>query len=375
MNDKKHILVLPVNYPNPANSVAGTFFQSQVNSLREFGHTVGVVSFCLLRISELKHISYLDQLETNNEIQLCFPAVPKLQSLNHKTRTLLTTRLIKRYIKACGKPDVIHVHVYSAAGAAIWAKEKYGIPYVITEHYSHFANNQITPYFHKVARSAFKNANACLAVSKSLCNTLEEMFHLNFQCIPNIVGPEFQVLDVSESDFGKFILNVASLVPIKNHERLINAFSIVAKSNNQLNLVIVGDGPLREQLGCLVKSLGLSDRVHFLGTQNKIKIATLMNQAELFCLSSDYETFGVVLIEALSCGLPVVAPNVGGIPEIINSEKLGILCKLSENAMAEAIKMSLNRTTNKKILVQLASLKYSHRTISKELTEIYLNLN
>ncbi|MCF6457517.1 glycosyltransferase [Pseudoalteromonas sp. MMG024] len=374
MNDKKHILALPVNYPNPANSVAGTFFQSQVNSLREFGHTVGVVSFCLLRISELKHISYIDQLETNNEIQLCFPAVPKLQSLNHKIRTLLTTRLIKRYIKACGKPDVIHVHVYSAAGAAIWAKEKYGIPYVITEHYSHFANNQITPYFHKVARSAFKNANACLAVSKSLCNTLEEMFHLNFQCIPNIVGSEFQVLSVGKSDFGKFILNVASLVPIKNHERLINAFSIVAKSNNHLNLVIVGDGPLREQLGNLVKSLCLSDRVYFLGTQNKIQIATLMNQAELFCLSSDYETFGVVLIEALACGLPVVAPNVGGIPEIINSDELGILCNLSESSMAESIKICLKRSINKKNLMLLASSKYSHSTISKALTETYSNI-
>ncbi|TMO83620.1 glycosyltransferase [Pseudoalteromonas spongiae] len=347
MNDKKHILVLPVNYPNPANSVAGTFFQSQVNSLREFGHTVGIVSFCLLRISELKHISYLDQLETKNEIQLCFPAVPKVQSLNHKIRTQLTTRLIKRYIKVCGKPDVIHVHVYSAAGAAIWAKEKYDIPYVITEHYSHFANNQITRYFHKVACSAFKNANACLAVSKSLCNTLEEMFHLNFQCIPNIVGPEFQVLNVSESDYGKFILNVASLVPIKNHERLINAFSIVAKSNNQLNLVIVGDGPLREQLDNLVKSLGLSDRVYFLGTQNKAKIATLMNQAELFCLSSDYETFGVVLIEALACGLPVVATNVGGIPEIISDSEFGCVAKADHETFAKSIIEQLNHRTQK----------------------------
>lgn len=374
MNKKKHILVLPVNYPNPANTMAGTFFRSQVNALRESGHTVGVISFCLLRISELKHISYIDQLETNNEIQLCFPAVPKLQALNHKIRTLLTTRLIKQYIKACGKPDVIHVHVYSAAGAAIWAKEKYGIPYIITEHYSHFANNQITPYFHQVALRAFKNASTCLAVSRSLGNTLEHLFDIKFTCIPNIVDKEFTYQPCVSSQYGKFILNVASLTKIKNHKRLFNAFEQVTRQNDSVNLVIVGDGPLKNELQCLAKKLTLENRIFFLGKKDKTEIAKLMNQAQLFCLSSDYETFGVVLIEALSCGLPVVAPNVGGIPEIINSDELGILCNLSESSMAESIKICLKRSINKKNLMLLASSKYSHSTISKALTETYSNI-
>lgn len=347
MNKKKHILVLPVNYPNSANTMAGTFFRSQVNALREFGHTVGVVSFCLLRVSELKHSSYVEQLEANNEIQLCFPAVPKMQALNHKIRTLLTKLLIDRYIKTCGKPDVIHVHVYSAAEAAIWAKKKYEIPYVITEHYSHFANNQITPYFHQVALRAFKNASTCLAVSRSLGNTLEHLFDIKFTCVPNIVDKEFTYQPCVSSQYGKFILNVASLTKIKNHKRLINAFEQVTRQNDSVNLVIVGDGPLKNELQCLAKKLTLENRIFFLGKKDKTEIAKLMNQAQLFCLSSDYETFGVVLIEALSCGLPVVAPNVGGIPEIINSDELGILCTLNENNMSHAILTQLDNKNDK----------------------------
>src|SRR5262249_37925675 len=92
-----------------------------------------------------------------------------------------------------------------------------------------------------------------------------------------------------------------------------------------LKLLLVGDGPLRGELERLALSLGITDRIRFLGLRGRDQVARLIHGCEVFVLPSRSEPFGIVLIEALGCKKPVIATTVGGIPEIIENGKSGIL--------------------------------------------------
>jgi N-acetyl-alpha-D-glucosaminyl L-malate synthase BshA len=88
-------------------------------------------------------------------------------------------------------------------------------------------------------------------------------------------------------------------------------------------LRLVGDGPDRQNVVDLVMSLGLGDRVEFLG--ERIDLPHVLRESDLFLLPSESESFGLAALEALSCGVPVVASNVGGIPEVVTDGEVGLL--------------------------------------------------
>ena len=109
----------------------------------------------------------------------------------------------------------------------------------------------------------------------------------------------------------------------KRFSDLIEAFSIVAKKNTKVKLVVVGDGPEKENYEKLAVTLGISDRVVFTGYQNQIGM--YYSIFDIFCLVSAYEAFGLVLVEAMLHKLPVIATNVGGMQFIVDDHKTGYL--------------------------------------------------
>jgi len=368
----KHILLMPTNYPNKLCQISGVFFKSQALSLHDAGYRVGVLSFVGLSLIDWLSSDFKKNDKPFVVYQLLFFSIPKLRKFNYWVRTELTKYLLKKYIKKYGLPDIIHVHVYSAAGAAIWAKKNYSIPYVITEHYSSFAANTLTKSQLKQAEVAYKNAYKCLAVSQSLSQTLNKLFHIPFVVVPNVVDDIFSYAQpLHHNIFGKYILNVASLVSIKRHDRLIKAFALIAIKKTDLNLVIAGNGKLRDKLQTLAEELNLTERIHFIGNIDKHRVCQLMQQAEAFVLTSDYETFGVVLIEALSCGTPVVATNVGGMPEIISSNDLGYLCEPDTKIFAQNIMKSLEKKYKKCEIATQTQEKYGKTALVTRLKEIY----
>jgi len=371
---KQHILVLPINYPSDVNPIAGTFFKEQVKAIASAGYKVGVLSFNALPLKKWSQCH--SKIENSKGIiidQTCFPSLPKLISVNHKIRTYFVKKKIKRYINKNGHPDLIHVHVHSSAEAAIWAKQRFGIPYVITEHYSHFANNQLNSYQLKFAKRAFQFANERLCVSQSLGNTLTELFQLSFKCIPNILDPRFK-LDNKLISSTPYLLSVGSLSKVKNHQLLLKAFSRISQERPELNLIIAGEGPLKKDLISLSHELGISKRVKFVGNKTKSELTKLMSGAIRFCLPSNYETFGVVLIESMACGTPVIATNVGGIPEIVDSSELGILCKSDFKSFSDAILKSLDISYDNNKIAETTINKYGKVSFLEKITAVYSGL-
>lgn len=128
-----------------------------------------------------------------------------------------------------------------------------------------------------------------------------------------------------------YLLNVARLVPQKGHRRLLEAYALAVPEEP---LVIIGDGPLRPALEKLARTLGIGDRVRFLG--QKHNPYPWMHQARLFVLSSEYEGFGLVLLEALVCGTPVVAVDCpGGIRDVLKGALEDSVSAMSAPALAE----------------------------------------
>jgi glycosyltransferase involved in cell wall biosynthesis len=120
-----------------------------------------------------------------------------------------------------------------------------------------------------------------------------------------------------------------------------------------LKLVLAGDGPLRGELEKLAASQAIDEQTQFLGVQDGEEIAGLLHGCEVLVLPSREESFGIVVIEAMVCRKPVVASAVGGIPEIIEHEKSGILVEPeSPAALTEGLRRVLTNNTLKKTLAE-----------------------
>jgi L-malate glycosyltransferase len=123
----------------------------------------------------------------------------------------------------------------------------------------------------------------------------------------------------------RYILCIAHLRGYKGIDVLLQAAKLLFAEDKSLRLVLAGDGPLRRELEEIASTLKISGQTQFLGTQGEAEIAKLLRECELLVLPSREESFGIVLLEAMACKKPVVATAVGGIPEIVEHQKTGIL--------------------------------------------------
>lgn len=167
------------------------------------------------------------------------------------------------------------------------------------------------------------------------------------------------------------IISVGRLVYQKNFDQLIRSFAILKKSVSDANLLLLGEGILKDQLVELTKELNVSDCVHFLGfVENPYKY---LRFSDVFVLSSLFEGFGNVLVEALSLGLPIVSTDCSGGPhEILDNGKYGMLVPVNDEiAMAEAIIETLKSKVDSELLIRRSDY-YSVEEIADEYLKVLL---
>jgi glycosyltransferase involved in cell wall biosynthesis len=137
------------------------------------------------------------------------------------------------------------------------------------------------------------------------------------------------------------ILTVANLRREKAHEVLFGAIARIAPRHPSIHLRVAGDGPRAAELMALAASLGIADRVDFLGHRDDVP--TLLAEADLFVLPSRSEAFPNAVVEAMAAGLPVVASGVGGLLELVESGRTGVLVAPDDpRALADAIEDLVN---------------------------------
>jgi glycosyltransferase involved in cell wall biosynthesis len=169
----------------------------------------------------------------------------------------------------------------------------------------------------------------------------------------------------------KILLSVGNLLDIKGHMYLIHAMQFVLKKRKDVILVIVGSGVLRENLERKARGIGLNDKIMFVGGKEHSEIPAWMNACDLFVLPSLREGFPTVIPEAMACGKPVIASNVGGIPEAISSDELGILVPPKDpESLSWAIIDGLNRKWDSNAILDY-SKKYSWSELVKQILLVY----
>jgi glycosyltransferase involved in cell wall biosynthesis len=182
-------------------------------------------------------------------------------------------------------------------------------------------------------------ASGVICVSKDLENGAKKLGSRSTVVIPSpLLLPLNNETNVNEEK--RQIVSVARLIPIKGMSYLIRAMTHLKEGS----LVIIGDGPERKKLELLSRRLGLRDRVFFSGwVSDRSKISTYLSQATVFVLPSLSEGLPRVLVEAMACGLPVIATDVGGVPEVVVDGINGLLVPpRDEKALAKAIEYVFN---------------------------------
>ena len=370
-----HILLLTVSYKSTFNPLSAPFFRDQALALKNNGCKVGVL--CPLPVS-LKSIwknklfsfneeSYVDEGITT--LVAPFPSLPKTPNRARRIRLKKGKQLFKKYVNENGKPDIIHVHSFSAGELAIWIKDKYNIPYVVTEHSTGFARDIYNASFVELAKSVFQNSAFNIAVSVQFCQLLSQKFSLDFRYVPNVVDTSFFDLDKrnKKNDCYTF-LNVAFLDKKKNHKGMIKSFAEHFKGK-KAKLLIAGDGPEANILMNYSRSLGVENQIELLGRKTRQDVRLLMQKADCFVLSSFHETFGVVLIEAMSCGTPVLSTKCGGPESIVTNDEVGILSDF--DSFGENMALIYSKKYNPDTIRKYAVDHFSESVIAEKLIKIY----
>jgi glycosyltransferase involved in cell wall biosynthesis len=231
-----------------------------------------------------------------------------------------------------GPIDVVHGHFFSGSGYLPIVRRKTGIPYVITEHSSRLTarsadHKQLSPAGLRMAVRAYADAAKVIAPSEYLKGCIEAIgLPGDIEVVPNPVDTDsFRAPAASTADVAR-IVSVGRLEDDKDPSTLMRAFAVAASSEPRLRLDLIGDGPDRSKVEALVESLGLRSRVTLYGTLGRAEVAEKLVGATAFVLASRVETFCVAAAEALCCGIPVVMPAVGAIPEMVG-DRDGILVR------------------------------------------------
>jgi glycosyltransferase involved in cell wall biosynthesis len=362
-----HVLLVPSWYPTAEDPVAGVFFREQALALRRSGARVGVVypEFRSLRTASLAGVRrnhFQISVAHEDGIPVCrahgWNVVPRLV-VGGMLWTHVAARLVAQYEREFGPPELLHGHAALwggvAAGKIAAAR---GIPYVVTEHFSGytehftgFAPGKVSPGQLGAARGAYGGAARVIAVSSALGGALVD--HglapaARLEVVPNIVDTDFFTLPPPgvRGDGGAFrFLAVGTLERIKGQEVLLHAFARAFGESGDVELDIVGDGCDRQKLRELAARLGLGSRVRFLGPAGRTEVRDAMWRADVLVHASHIETFGVVLIEALATGLPVVATACGGPGDIVTPEVGELVPPGDAAALAAALTRARSRGT------------------------------
>ena len=320
-----HIMFIPSWYSNVRNKVHGSFFKEQALELQKAGVEVTVAYnevwplTMLGKIHEEKGLKYNveDGLKTYRYKNYNY--IPK-NPLMFKVFNKRMEKLYKEIVKKEGAIDIIHAQSSLWGGiSAAYIAEKYNIPLVITEHSSVERGPYVKKSYIPFICDSYKKAQKVITVGNGLKNEIESLSgRHDIEVIGNLVDlSKFTIKKRIKNE--KFIFfSLAFLEGEKGFDTLIKSFAKKFKDKEAV-LYIGGDGSQRSCLEALTVENGVKDQIIFLGALSRDDVAKWMNKCDCFVLPSRYETFGVVYIEALASGRPVIGALNGGAEDIINN--------------------------------------------------------
>lgn len=364
-----HVFFIPAWYPTTERPIAGCFLREQALALGHFGegtrvsvslHGTGSYLLDPRRPKELlrRLLRFVRTPRRNttavapNVVEIERPILEWSMRAGGNLRGMLRSHCAN-FADAegiHGRVDLIHAHVGFPAGWVSWQLAlRFRRPFIITEHMGPFplpslilqkADGSMTERL----SAPFLASKQNVAVSPALARVMSSFGITRLTVIPNLVDEERFLAAPYKRSGGDFVFfSLCHLVTDKGVDDLLKAAKIAMAELPALRLVIGGDGPMRGPFEALAERLGISDRVSWLGRVEPAAAPSFYQSCDAFILVSRAETFGLVYVEALACGKPVIATRCGG-PESIVHEGNGLLVPIGDvQAIASAmVNMAIN---------------------------------
>lgn len=402
---QRKILVISSKFPNKIHFQQGLFVYELVKELSKENQfvvicpisktpSISLLSRALKNPRKLgeyyRQLRKIPQTDTYHGISVYYPRLWYLpQKFAHFSRGFfLFARVMPLILKIRKKFkfDIIHAQFALPEGfAATLMGKALGVPVVV-----HCQGSDINSDLGKniiltnLVKYSLNHAQYVFAASKEIRQKIDHYTDLNglLKLVPNGVNlrmffPYDKIKARKNLNLPldkNIILYVGSLYWGKGVNYLIDAMEDVARKCPDVLLFILGEGDLDDALKRKVRKLDLEHRIKFLGNKPQTKVPRWMNAVDLLILPSVSEGLPPVIPESLACGTPVVASRVGGVPEIIDSGKIGLLSNPRDAGdLAKNILLGLRKTWNESMLVNRA-MQYSWRKIAAEVNDVYATL-
>lgn len=375
-----HILEIPSFF----TPYGGEFCLDQAKALKALGHEVRILSHVQLAVTiglkdffTLPCHRYEHEREGITVCQSFQRGVPKAVRWNARRWVTVVCDMFDDYVARYGKPDILHAHCAKWAGyAAMIISKKYGIPYVITEHLSRllfereFGPVPADTWQIPLLKDCYREAGMVVPVSEELVEDIACYFGKDYrwQAISNTIDTDFfhyQPRPSREVRPFRFCC-LANFWPLKGYDVLIPAFRQLRQAGYPVELHIAG----RATDSAACRSM-LSDGIITHGLLDKEGVRTLLYQSDALVLASRSETQGLVLLEAMSTGIPVVATEA--IPSSIRVPQGGRYVPVDDVAsLAEAMKeiMQVSDYEGEKVS-EAVGLMASPSVVGRKLTALF----
>lgn len=375
------IYVISRGYPSERYVTNGIFEFDQAKALASLGNEVVFLALDL-RSFRRKRAFGRESFQKNGvnieAVNIPCGKLPKkmLFAVRAKALSSLYRQCVARY----GKPDIIHAHFQEIGYTTAKVLKNESVPLVLTEHLSKLNDKILQPDVLATGRKTYHNFDKIIAVGDNLKKSLHDNFGADAVVISNMVDTDsfdpyrFSGKEKHADEF-RFI-SVGSLIKRKQMDVLIDAFACFHQDYPNSKLDIFGEGSEKENLINRINSGSLQQSVILHGACSRKVIAEYMAKSDCFALASDVETFGVVYIEAMAMGLPVIAVKSGGPENFVTSENGVLVEPHSREALLKAMNEVYNNIHhfNKAGIRNKVLSEFSPRAVALEIELCYKNL-
>jgi N-acetyl-alpha-D-glucosaminyl L-malate synthase BshA len=257
--------------------------------------------------------------------------------------------------------DLLHVHyaiphsVSALLARQMMAARGRTLPFITTLHGTDITLVGLDRSYLPITRFGIEQSDGVTAISNHLRERTREAFAITseIEVIHNFVNcdvyvrkpelvatmrPRYAAPATATQPAEKLLVHLSNFRPVKRVHDVIEVFARVAKAM-PARLLLIGDGPDRSTAEYLASRHGIRDRIHFVGKQDNVD--ELLPLADLMLMPSEMESFGLAALEAMACSVPAIATRVGGVPELIDDNRNGILCEIGDIGAMSAAAISL----------------------------------
>lgn len=310
--------------------------------------------------------------------------VTRFTMLNKKPKGLLKLTAYQKWMKASfkealklPKPDVIHAHsavLYGSLGLKL--AEHWNVPLVVSEHTGPFSQVSSNALKLKKAKNVMAKADATLAVSQYLANEINAAGIKPKNLIVSGNPVDTDLFTLGPDQLNKNMLFISRLDEFKGGLRTLKAYHSILPKNPEWKLTIGGDGEEMESIKNYIATHKLEQQVKLLGKLTKPQIAETFHQGDFLIFPSVHESFGLIPVEAMAAGLPVISTYQTAPPEYMNEFNGTTIDPISIEGIANAMQMMIDslQLYSKEQIRNFVVQNYGFQTFGQKLNETYTSL-